>query len=201
MNIFTLKDNNENVSDKINLDDLYETKRETDEMKLNLYNRILNRIHERIKITARQKKKEQFCWYVVPEIMVGVPKYDSHECTMYILQKLTDNGFQIKYTHPNLLFISWAHYYDKTKRMNIKKEYGVSIDGFGNVVSTKNKSKNMNIDEPGNLNNLMFANKKSSNLKIDNKPKKDYKQTATYKPTGNLIYSSGLLKTLQNSTN
>ncbi len=66
MNIFTLKDNNENVSDKINLDDLYETKRETDEMKLNLYNRILNRIHERIKITARQKKKEQFCWYVVP---------------------------------------------------------------------------------------------------------------------------------------
>ena len=47
----------------------------------------------------------------------------------------------------------------------------------------------------------MFANKKSSNLKIDNKPKKDYKQTSTYKPTGNLIYSSGLLKSLQDSTN
>ena len=28
------------------------------------------------------------------------------------------------------------HYYDKTKRMNIK-QFGVNIDGFGNVVSSK----------------------------------------------------------------
>lgn len=191
----------ENFSEKISIDDLYTRKNEIDENKLKVFRKILHRVHTKIKITSRQRKSEQFTFFVVPEFLVGVPRYDVAACTAYIIDKLKDNGFLVKYTHPNLLFISWAHYYDKTKRMNIKKEYGVSIDGFGNVVSTKNKSKNMNIDEPGNLNNLMFANKKSSNLKIDNKTKKDYKQTATYKPTGNLIYSSGLLKTLQNSTN
>ena len=87
MNIFNLKDADEQVSDKINLDDLYDSKRESDEMKHQLYNRILNRIHERIKITSRQKKHEQFCWYVIPEIMVGIPKYDCFECTNYILDK------------------------------------------------------------------------------------------------------------------
>ena len=84
--------------------------------------------------------------------------------------------------------------------MNIKKEYGVNIDGFGNVVSSKKKSENKE-DDGQNLNTLMFANKKSSNIKLDNKPKKDYKQTTSYKPTGNFIYSSGLLKSLQDSTN
>ena len=56
MNIFNLKDADEQLSDKINLDDLYEKKREADEMKHHLYNRILNRIHDRIKLTSRQKK-------------------------------------------------------------------------------------------------------------------------------------------------
>ena len=102
MNIFNLKDADENLSDKLNLDDLYEKKRESDEMKHHLYNRILNRIHERIKITSRQKKQEQYCWYVIPEVMVGIPKYDAYECTTYILDKLNKNGFKVIYTHPNL---------------------------------------------------------------------------------------------------
>ena len=116
-----------------------------------------------------------------------------------VKQYLKENGFLVKYTHPNLLFISWAHYYDKTKRMNIKKQFGVNIDGFGNVVTSKKKSNNDNNDEPENINNLMFASKK--NIKIENKPKKDYKQTSSYKPTGNFIYSNGLLKTIQDKTN
>ncbi len=68
MNIFTLSDEND-LSDKINLDDLFETKREIDESKLVLYNKILNRIHNKIKITSRQNRgKEQFVWYTIPEL-------------------------------------------------------------------------------------------------------------------------------------
>jgi len=103
----------------------------------------------------------------------------------------------VKYTHPNLLFISWAHYYDKAKRMNIKKEYGVNIDGFGNIVNSKKDNNSKNNNNSDNLNTLMFMNKKDVNLKLENKTKKDYKQTSTYKPTGNLIYNSGLLKIIQ----
>ncbi len=138
MNIFTLNDNN-NVSDKINLDDLYEKKREIDESKMHLYNKILNRIHIRIKTTSNQKKNEHHCWYVVPEMMIGVPRYDYIECTSYIIEKLTDNGFIVKYTNPNLLFISWNHWVPGYARQEFKKKTGVAIDGYGNKLEKDEK--------------------------------------------------------------
>jgi hypothetical protein len=189
----------ENFSEKISIDDLYTRKNELEENKLKVFRKILHRVHTKIKITSRQRKSEQSTFFLIPEFLVGVPRYDVVSCTAYIIEKLKDNGFLVKYTHPNLLFISWAHYYDKTKRMNIKKEYGVNVDGFGNVVSSKKKSENK-INDEQNLNTLMFANKKNSSIKLDNKPKKNYKQTTSYKPTGNFIYSSGLLKSLEDST-
>jgi hypothetical protein len=190
----------ENYSEKISIDDLYTRKNEVEENKLKVFRKILNRVHTKIKITSRQRKSEQFTFFVIPEFLVGIPRYDVAACTAYIIDKLKDNGFLIKYTHPNLLFISWAHYYDKTRRMNVKKEYGVNIDGFGNVVKSKNNIKSVKNNDSGNMNNLMFANKKKGNIKLDNNSKKNYKQISTYKPTGNLIYSNGLLKSLENST-
>ena len=105
-NIFTLENIND-FSEKINLDELYEKKKQYDLNKLELYNKLLNRIHVKIKTTSRQKIDEQFCWYVVPEIIIGVPKYDQGACIAYLLNKLKDNGFSVKYYHPNTLFICW----------------------------------------------------------------------------------------------
>ena len=42
--------------------------------------------------------------------MIGVSRYDVTECTGYILRKLRENDFIVRYTHPNLIFISWAHW-------------------------------------------------------------------------------------------
>ena len=191
---------NDNYSEKISIDDLYTRKNEIEENKLKVFRKILHRVHTKIKITSRQRHAQQFTFFIIPEFLVGTPRYDVAACTAFIIDKLQDNGFMVKYTHPNLLFISWAHYYDKAKRMNVKKEYGVNIDGFGNVVQSKNKSNSSKNDEPENINNLMFASKKNVNLKIENKSKKDYKKISSYKPTGNLIYNSGLLKTIQDKT-
>ena len=47
--IFTL-DNIENFSEKINLDELYEKKKQHDLSRLELYNKILNRIHVKINL-------------------------------------------------------------------------------------------------------------------------------------------------------
>ena len=47
-NIFTLE-NIDDFSEKLNLDDLYEKKRQQDLSKLALFNKILNRIHVKIK--------------------------------------------------------------------------------------------------------------------------------------------------------
>ena len=50
--IFTL-DNVQDFSEKINLDELYEKKKQHDLSRLELYNKILNRIHVKIKTWRR----------------------------------------------------------------------------------------------------------------------------------------------------
>ena len=94
--IFTL----ENVSDfseKLNIDELYEKKRQYDLNKLEVYNKILNRIHVRIKTTSKKQIEEQCCWFVVPEIIIGVPKYDQGTCIAYLMDKLKENGLIDKF--------------------------------------------------------------------------------------------------------
>ena len=120
-NIFTLE-NIDNFSEKISIDELYEKKRQQDLIKLELFNKILNRIHVRIRTASRQKTDEQFCWYLVPETMIGVPKYDQAGCIAYIMDKLKTNGFNVRYIHPNLLFISWLHWIPSYVRTELKKK-------------------------------------------------------------------------------
>jgi len=160
----------DDFSDKINIDDLYQ----------------------------RQRHADQFTFFVVPEFIVGTPRYDVAACIAFIIDKLKDNGFVVNYTHPNLLFISWAHYYDKAKRMDIKKQFGVNIDGFGNIVKSKKSNTNSGSSDPTDLNALMF---KKTDVNVESsKPKKDYKQISSYKPTGNLIYNNALLKKIEDKT-
>ena len=131
----------EHFNEKLNLDDLYKQQKVTEDHKLKIYQKILGRIHNKIKYTSRLRNNCKFCVYVLPEFILGVPRYSINNCTMYVINKLSDNGFQVKYTHPNLLWISWQHYIPHYERANIKKQYGVSIDGFGNVIKKSDKKK------------------------------------------------------------
>ena len=63
-------------------------------------------------------------------MMIGVPKFDQSICIAYIIEKLETNGFRVRYTHPNLLFISWKHWVPDYVRTEIKKKIGVNIDVF-----------------------------------------------------------------------
>ena len=51
----------DDFNEKLNLDDLYDKKREHDLSKLEIFNKLLSRIHNKIRLTARQKHDEQFC--------------------------------------------------------------------------------------------------------------------------------------------
>ena len=138
---------------KINIDDLYETIKKTDYNTLRSYNKILERIHKRIKITAKQKNNEQCCWFVVPEIILGIPKYDVGSCIAYLIDKLKDNEFKIKYTHPNLLFISWQN---KTNKNALMLEAPKQESNYSSEYSNSNS----NNDE----NSLLFNTKKVSSV-------------------------------------
>lgn len=192
--IFNLGELDE-FNEKINLDDLYEKKREHDLSKLNIFNRLLGRIHNKIKLTSRQKHDEQFCWFVVPEMMIGVPKYDQGAAIAYIMDKLTNNGFVTKYIHPNLIFISWKHWIPHYVRSEIKKKLGYNIDGWGNIIDKKEEDKK-NDDDP---NSKLFNNSKA--LTISSKDKKDYKSIKDYTPSGNLVYNKDLLSKIETRFN
>lgn len=188
--IFTLKDNDN--SEKINLDDLYEKKKQHDLNTLSIYNKILGRIHNKIKLASRQSIDNQFCWFIVPEVMIGIPKYDHGACVAYIIDKLKENGFVVKYTHPNLLFISWKNWIPSYVRNELKKKTGVVIDGHGNRLDGGEGNKN---SEPEDINSLML-NKNSKTTTTD-KSGKEYKDINNYKPTGGLIYNKDLLRKLE----
>jgi hypothetical protein len=202
-NIFTLE-NVTDFSEKLNIDDLYEKKKQYDLSKLALYNKILNRIHVRIKTTARQKIDEQYCWFVVPEVIIGVPKYDNGLCIAYLLDKLKENGFNVKYIHPNTLLIAWAHWVPSYVRTELKKKTGIVIDEYGKQISQEDdeqlKIENGN-NNPRNLDEMMFKLKDpngSLNLsKNQSQQNKKFTPINSYKPQGNLIYDEDLMNKLE----
>lgn len=202
-NIFSNRneENRESV-EKLNLDELYEQKKQEDLAKLYTFNRILTRVHDKIKVAARQKNSQQFCWYLVPEMLMGVPNYDKNACITYIISKLEENDFVVRYTHPNLLFISWKHYVPNYVRTEIKKKTGTVIDKFGNYVSDADPDAPTADGTPNSDLNLMMYNKKgaaaaSSAAAAAKKPAGDFKPIASYKPTGNLIYNQELFKKIE----
>lgn len=194
-------ENNENENIKLNLDDLYEKKKQYDLNTLSTYNKILGRIHHKIKTTSRHIKNEQFCWYVIPEMIIGVPRYDHGACTAYLIDKLQSDKLYVKYTHPNLLLISWKHWIPGYVRQEYKKKMGVNIDGYGNEIDPDAPKNNVASSEPDDPNDLMFMHNKHYNNKtpIENKGK-DYTPIDTYKPSGNLIYNEGLLRKIEDKS-
>lgn len=198
-NIFTLE-NIEDFSEKLNIDELYEKKRQYDLNKLNLFNKILNRIHVRIKTTSRQKLDEQFCWFVVPEIIIGVPKYDQGSCIAYLLDRLKTNGFNVRYIHPNTLFISWMHWVPAYVRTELKKKTGIVVNEYGKKMTDSQLSINeQKTLEDGSSSdpNSFILNLKEPNSQQSKQPKKNFTPINSYKPSGNLVYDDDLLTKIE----
>jgi hypothetical protein len=195
-NIFTLE-NVEDFSEKLNIDELYEKKRQFDLNKLALFNKILNRIHVRIKTVSRQRKDEQFCWFVVPEVIIGVPRYDQAACVAYLIDKLKENGFNVRYIHPNTLFISWVHWVPSYVRTELKKKTGIIINEFGEKVDEGQDNNSMKtITDSSDPNDLMLNRNQDSSQKAK-QPKKEYTPINSYKPSGNLVYDNEMLNKIE----
>lgn len=206
--------------EKINLDSLFERKRQLNLTRLSVYQKILHRVHERIKHTARQKNSDDFCFYVVPEFMFGVPRYDVATCVAYIMEKLQDNGFVVKYTHPNLLFISWKHYIPAYQRDEIRKRTGYRIDGFGKVLNVDPQKASPSIEpspvktiwdipssassneaHQSNERKRVSFHEPNSGTALSSKNKRQFRDTKTYRPTGNLIYDEDVIQSIDKKLN
>lgn len=189
MSCFLFADDDE-TNRKINIDQLYDKHQKRDLKQLTIFNKILNRIHKRITTTTRTNKTDKFVWFTVPEYIFGEPIYKQGDCIGYLVVKLEDNGFQVKYVHPNTLFVSWENWVPSYVRNEIKKKTGYIIDEKGNVIGNKNDE---NVEESNDPNNQLF-NDRSEPIQ---KQAKQYTSIHDYKPTGKLVYNNEMFANIE----
>jgi|TARA_Y100000992_G_C21274337_1_gene499004 hypothetical protein len=169
----------------LNIDELYERKKEVDTNRLKLYNKLISKVHHRIKVSSRQQYDNEFCYFVMPEILIGYPNYNYQECLMYILNNLQDDGFLTKYVHPNLILISWRHWIPHHVRDEIKKQTGKIVDKFGNQVEETDITDS--------------HAKKDNGKKVHFQKKQDQKDefNKLFKPSGKFIYGNDVLSKIK----
>jgi hypothetical protein len=189
MSCFLTVDDEETVG-KISIDDLYERKQQKDLKQLSIFNKLLNRVHRRITFTSKNRINDKHVWFTVPEYIFGEPIYDQGDCIGYLVKNLQDNGFDVRYVHPNTLFVSWANWVPSYVRNEIKKKTGKIIDEKGNIIDKEDE----NDDDP----NSKVLNDGKNPI---GKDKKEYKPINQYKPTGNLVYNPEMFEKLEKKVN
>jgi hypothetical protein len=188
MSVF-LFDEEENEG-KINIDDLYEKQQKKDLKQISIFNKILNRIHTKIRNTSRNRNGDKFVWFNVPEFIFGEPVYQQADCIAYLVDKLEDNKFYVRYMHPNTLFVSWAHLIPSYVRQEIRKKMGIVVDDRGNIIEK------LEGGQGDNLNERMIAKPEEKESSKKDKDK-NYNSVANYKPTGNFIYDKEFFERIE----
>lgn len=179
---------------KINIDELYEKNMKRNLKQLSIFNKILNRVHKRIQLSSRTTRNEKYIWSIVPEYIFGEPTYDQNECIAFVVSKLVDNGFHVRYIHPNTLFISWENWIPSYVRSEIKKKTGKTIDEKGQVIETT-KDKDSSQNEQMTPDERLLSNENANGVK-----EKKYTPINKYKSQGHLVYNPDIFEKIQGRT-
>ena len=88
---------------------LFQERASRDKSRLRAYNQLLEQIYNRVK-TSAQVPGNTWIIYTVPPFVFGLPKIDLEDCVVYLVFQMRQAGYEVRYTYPNLLFISWKHH-------------------------------------------------------------------------------------------
>ena len=86
---------------------LFTEQAKLDEIRLQVYNRILGTVHQKIKAHSAIPNADQMTSFDIPEWQPGCPRFDVKDCILYIVWNLRHSGFKVLYVSPNRLLISW----------------------------------------------------------------------------------------------
>lgn len=90
--------------------DLYDRRIRRDYARLRAYNTLLEQIYQRVYSTSQLSGNTSSVLYSVPPFILGLPKLDMEDCIVYLVWQLRQSGFEVRFTWPNMLFISWRHH-------------------------------------------------------------------------------------------
>ena len=109
------------MSSLLNIYSLPKKKSLKEETRLKIYEKVLKQCHHRIKTASNNS--EEYTFYTIPNLIVGMPKFDTLSCSDYIMTKLSANGFKVLNLSTNFIFITWTHVKfnaEKERRMEEK---------------------------------------------------------------------------------
>jgi hypothetical protein len=89
--------------------ELFERRKQRDGAKLRSYNKILEQIYTRIR-TASREGADPWIIYTVPPFILGLPRIEMEDCIVYLVYMLRQQSYEVRYTYPNLLYVSWKHH-------------------------------------------------------------------------------------------
>jgi hypothetical protein len=133
----------------LNINQLHREIEDRMEKKKNVYSKILDLCYQRITNTNK-KNNNCYCFFSCPTFMFGVPLYNITNCVIYIMEDLTEKGFQVQYTHPNLLYISWkVNTKDSSSSFNQKK---IEYNQYRDIMDINKESL---VYHPNDINNTI----------------------------------------------
>jgi hypothetical protein len=95
---------------QLNPTELYDKRRTKDAGRLRAYNKILEQIYNRIRTMSKLPNSQCYLLYTVPPFILGLPKLDLEDCVVYLIYQLRHAGYEIRYSPPNMIYISWLHH-------------------------------------------------------------------------------------------
>lgn len=158
----------------IDISELHKKTREQREKKIKIYEEVLKKCHHRILLVSKLTPMNQWCFYLIPKVMFGMPLYNLAECVEYLVRMLSDNGFKVAYTHPNLLLITW-----------FENDRGGKYPNLVNMQQSISNGKSR-------------QNRVSNNSSLSNQ---NYRSIDSYKPSGNLVYNQNSFNLLEQRKN
>lgn len=115
---------------KINIDELNKEREQKIMARKKTFDDILKKCHNKIKLVSKSYNNMGCCFFNVPKYIYGLPLYDQYSCISYLVDSLLSNGFDVKYTHPNLLYISWLGKSNPKEKPSLGSKDYKSIDEF-----------------------------------------------------------------------
>jgi len=82
---------------------------------------VLHNLFNSIKVHAQQNPDSPYFAFDVPSFVFGYPLYNHQEAVEYIVETLTEQGFQVWKTPPAVLFISWMKSVKKETKAIVPK--------------------------------------------------------------------------------
>lgn len=171
----------------VNIDSLHREQQEKMDRKKSVFVKILEDCHNKIKLTSKNTKNTTECFYAVPKYKFGVPLFDMRGCILFLTKSLVNNGFDVWYTHPNLLLISWK---DKTNQNTITYPVQTPSITFNDQPQTQLQQQVRNTSPLTEFKSINLGNNSDNTNSTSN-----FKSIDSYKPSNKLVYDT---KTISN---